>query len=113
MAGVDIRRQNFKVHRDGFVDENRQLVEVADLARDQGGHELGRVVGFEVGGLVGDDAVAGAVRFVESVAGELGHGIEDAAGFPGIDIVGGFAAGYEFLALLFHDRLLLLTHGAA
>ena len=57
---VDVRRQHLDLVLAAFVDILDHLVGVVHVAGEQGGHELGRVVGLEVGGLVGDQGVGGA-----------------------------------------------------
>ena len=42
-----------------------------DVAREQGGHELDRIMGLEIGRHVGDQGVGGRMALVEAVAGEL------------------------------------------
>src|SRR3546814_1148351 len=54
----------------------------------RGGEELDRVVGLEVGGLVGDQCVARGVRLVEAVAGELVDQVEDIGGALLVDALG-------------------------
>ena len=44
---------------DAFVHEEGDLADVVLVVGQHGCHVLGRVVGFEVGGLVGDDRVRG------------------------------------------------------
>ena len=69
-------------------------------------------MGLEPGGVVGEQRVGGGVRFVEAVAGELGHLVEDFAG-GGLGKLALGGAGEEDLALLLHLGGILLTHGAA
>ena len=67
---------------------------------------------LEPGGLVGHQAIGRRVRFVETVAGEFFHQVEDVARQFAIDAVVG-AAFDEAAALLGHFLGLLLAHGAA
>ncbi len=53
------------------------LIAVLDLAGEKGGHELGRVVRLQVGGLVADEGIGGGMGFVEAVAAEEGDQVED------------------------------------
>jgi len=53
---------------------------LAGFGGEERGHELDWVVGFEPGGVVGEERVGGGVGFVEAVAGELGHLVEDFSG---------------------------------
>ena len=98
------------------------LVGVVQHAGQQGGHELGRVVALEVGGLVGDVGIAGRVALVEGVGGEAGHLVVDLVGDLFGDAVGHApralvarlgAAVDEVLPLGLHDGVLFLAHGAA
>ena len=82
VARVDVGRQDLDAH----------LVALADVLDDlgrrpalgfrgqQGGHEVDRVVGLEVGRLVGQEGVGGAVGLVEAVLGELLDLLEDLVG---------------------------------
>ena len=95
-----------------FVDEVGDFVGVAEFAGEEGGHKFDGVVGFEVGGSVSEDGVGGGVGFVEAVAGEFFEEVEDFAGFVGGEVVGGFGAAYEVLALEAHFFVFLFAHGA-
>ena len=55
------------------LDQRVLLLEVAagDVAGQQGGHELHRVVGLQIGRHVGDQGVGRGMALVEAVAGEL------------------------------------------
>ena len=81
-------------------------------AIQDGGHELDRVVGLEVGGLVRDQPVAGGVGLVEPVAGEWLEGGEDLVDHRGGDplLLG---AGLELRLVLAQDRFLLLADRVA
>ena len=68
---VDVRRQDLDPHLLGLRDEERDLVLRVHHRGDQRGHVLGRVVGLQPGGAVGDQRVAGGVRLVERVVGRL------------------------------------------
>ena len=92
--------------------EHLQLVGIADIERHRGGQELDRIVGLEIGGLVGDERIGGGVRFVEAIAGELGHQLENIIGLRRLDALG-LGARHEALLLRIHLRLDLLAHGAA
>ena len=59
---VHVRGQHPDAHPAAFVQVQRGLVLVAGHRGEQAGHVLGRVVGLEVGGPVGDQPVAGRVR---------------------------------------------------
>ncbi len=66
---VDVRRQDVDPHLLAAVDEERHLVFGVHHRGDHRRHVLGRVVGLEVGGAVGDQPVAGGVGLVERVVG--------------------------------------------
>ncbi len=70
------------------------------------------IMRFQIGGLIGEERVGAGVRFVEAVAREFGHQVEDAFGFFRGDFSRG-ATGQEFLALRGHFLAFLLAHGAA
>ena len=70
---VDVRRQHLDPHPPAVVDmldEELVALGAVHLRGEHGGHELGRVVGLQVGRLVGDQGIGGAVRLVEAVAAE-------------------------------------------
>ena len=68
---VDVRRQERDAETHAFLAEEVELVGIADVEAHQRRHELDRVIGLEIGGLVGDERVGGGVRLVEAVAGEF------------------------------------------
>ena len=109
---VDIGRQEADAVVAGIVVEQLELVGVVQLARHGGGHEFGRIVGFEPGGLVGHQGVGGGVGFVEAVAGEFFHVVEDFIGFFAGNALLGRAFGENF-AVFHHFFGLFLAHGAA
>ena len=77
---VDVRRQHLDPHPPAVVDVfDEELVPLGavHLGGEHGGHELGRVVGLEVGRLIGDQGIGGAVRLVEAVAAEVLDQVED------------------------------------
>ena len=82
---VDRRRLDANAHAARFLGEAVELVGVADIERHRGGQELDRVIGLEIGGLIGDQRIGGGVRFVEAVAGEFGHQLEDELGAAAVD----------------------------
>ena len=51
----------------------------------EGCHEFSRVVRLEVGRLVGDHGVGGAVTLVKGILGELLEGVEKLGGFFALD----------------------------
>jgi len=88
------------------------LVAVALFARQQGRHELHRVVGLQIGRLVGDHRVGSAVRLVEPVSGEGLHLIEDLLRLGLRDPVLQGAC-HELRLFLLHFGGVLLAHGLA
>ncbi len=111
LGAVDVGRQHLEAHGPRLADVLGELVGVGDLVGEVGGHELGRVVGLEVGGAVGDDAVGGSMGLVEAVSGEGDQDLEDAVGVGGLESVRHRALD-EFDLLLDHDLVLLLPHRA-
>ena len=69
VGGVDVGRQHVDPHLRAAVDEERHLVFGVHHRGDHRRHVLGRIVGLEVGGAVGDQPVAGGVGLVEGVVG--------------------------------------------
>ena len=94
------------------VDHDRRDPVLVLLVLEQTAEVLDRVVGLEVGGLVGDHPVRRGVGFVEAVAGEDLDQVEDRLPLLLGDAVGD-AAGYELLPLPGHLGLVLLAHGGA
>ena len=68
VAAVDVGRQDLDAHPPALGDRGRDLLLVRAERGQHGGHVVDRVVGLHVGGLVGDQPVAGGVRLVEAVA---------------------------------------------
>ena len=81
---VDVGRQDVDPHLRAAVDEERHLVFGVHHRGDHRRHVLGRVVGLEVGGAVGDQPVTGGVGLVEGVVG---------GGFVQLPEVGGDVGG--------------------
>ena len=91
---------------------DRDAVGIVLVARQECGHELGRIVRLEVGGLVADERVAGGVRPVEAVAGERFDVGEDLFGDLAADAF--LLGAVDELDPLLGDELLdLLAHGLA
>ena len=80
---VDVRRQQPDAEPVQFLPIDIELVGVPEVEGHQRGEELDRVVGLQIGGLIGHERVGGGVRLVEAVAGKLGHLVEDQLG-PGV-----------------------------
>ena len=70
------------------------------------------MMGFEIGGLIGDQRVSRRVRFIETVAGELFHQVEQLRGQPFFDVARHCAVD-ENVALLGHLFGIFLAHRAA
>ena len=87
------------------------LVRVADLAGQQGSRELHRIMGLQIGSVICDQCVCGAVGLVEPVFGKLGHKVKYLLCLFGIDLLVPCAF-QKPLLLLGHLIGLLLTHGA-
>ena len=68
VAGVDVRRPDLDAHAAALGDRGGDLLLVRTERGQHGRHVIDRVVRLEVGGLVGDQAVARGVRLVEAVA---------------------------------------------
>ncbi len=84
---IDVGRQRLDVHPAAIfqmLDQRVLLLEVAagDVAREQGRHELDRIVGLEIGRHVGDQGVGGRMALVEAVAGEFLDHAEQIFGLP-------------------------------
>ena len=119
---VDVGRQHLDAQPRALGRILDHLVGVVQHAGQQGGHELGRVVALEVGGLVGDVGVAGRVALVEGVGGKAGHLVVDLVGHllrnavghaPGAFLARLGAAVDKVLPLGLHDGVLFLAHGPA
>ena len=109
---VDVGGEDFDAVFSCVVDGSDDLVGVVLIAGHEGGVELGGVVTFEIGGLVGDEGVGGGVAFVEAVFGESGDEVKDVAGLFFVDAV--FDASLdEDESLLVHLLDFLFSHGAA
>ncbi len=109
--GVDVRREHCDAHLAAVREIQRRLVLVVADGREQAGHVLGGVVGLEVGGPEGHQAVAGGVRLVERVAGERQNGVPQ-GGDRRLREAVVLHALREAVVGLVEDLLLLLTHRA-
>ncbi len=112
LGRVDVGRQQPDAETAELLAEAVELVRVGEVEGHRRGEELQRIVGLEVGRLIGDQRVGGRVRLVEAVSGELADQLEDLArlrlGHAARD-----GAADEGRALLVHLLLDLLAHGAA
>ena len=108
---VDVRRQDLDAHGLALVDVFYDLGgrSALGLGGEQGGHEVRRVMGLEVGRLVGEIGVGGAVGLVETVLGEVLDLLEDLVGLGRADapLLGALE---EVLLLGLHDARDLLPH---
>ncbi len=77
VRGVHVRRKHRDVHQAAGVQVVRLLVLVVLDAGEQRRHVLDRMVGLQVGGLVGDERVSAGVRGVEAVVRERHDEVED------------------------------------
>ena len=64
---IDIGPQHREAHPLALVHEEADLLDVRQVAAQQRSHELGRIVGLQIGRLIGNVSVAGRVRLVERV----------------------------------------------
>ena len=109
---VDVGRQQRDAEPVELGAELVELVGIAHVERHRRGQELDRIIRLQIGGLVGDERIGGGVRFVEAVAGELRHLVEDQLG-PALVDPALQRAFDEQLALRVHLGLDLLAHRAA
>ena len=106
-AAVDVGRQDLDRHPAALGDRGRDLLLVRAEGGQHRGHVLDRVVRLQVGGLVGDQPVAGGVGLVEAVALERLERLEDRVDDVRLDAALG-RLGDELLLLgPEHGRLLL------
>ena len=77
---VDVGRQQGNPKPLELPAEQFEPVDIVNLQAHRSRQELDRVVGLEVGGLVGDQRVSRGVGLVEAVACKFRDQIEDAAG---------------------------------
>ena len=109
---VDVGRQELDAVGAAVVVEMLELVGVVQFRRHGCCHKLGRVMGFEPCGLIGNQGVGGGVGFVETVAGEFFHVVEDFVGFFARNALFCRAFGEDF-SVFHHFFGFFLTHGAA
>ena len=112
LGAVDVGRQHIDVATVAVEDRSRHLVIVAGFVVEQGRQVLEWIVGLEVGRLIRDHGISGAVRLVEPVPGEERHQVEDVGrlrlGHAPVD-----RAGDELGAHFCHLVFLLLAHRGA
>ena len=80
LGGVDVGRQHVDVARMAIEHGGRDFVVVARLIVEQRRQILQRVVRLQVGRLVRDHGIGGAVRLREPVTREVRHQVEDLRG---------------------------------
>ena len=109
VGDVDVGGFDGDAHLTAFVDVFHYVVGAAGDGGEQRGHELYGIVRFQVGSVIGEQRVGGGVRFVEAVAGELGHEIENLFDLFRWEFALGCAFD-EALTLCRHFFGLLFTH---
>ena len=109
---VHIGRQDLNAHSLTLADEHCDLVSVVDFVAQQSGHELNRIIRFQIGRLIADQPVSRAVTLVESVAGKLFEQIEDRVRLLLRNLVRLRAARDEVDALFRHFLAIFFAHRA-
>ena len=109
---IHIRRHHFDAHGVAVGDIALHLVAGSGIHREQRRHIGHRIVGLEIGGLVGHSAIGRGMAFVEAVLGKQHHLLKQGFRNPGIDAPLGGTIDKLALVLL-HLTFLLLAHGAA
>ena len=112
VAVAHVRAQHLDAQAAALGDGAGDLLGVVAERGEDAGHVLDRVVGLEVGGLVGDEAVARGMRLVEAVALEGLEGLEDRVDDVRVDTALGRLA-HELVLLGAQHRRLLLADGIA
>ncbi len=112
IARIHVGRKDRDAHAARFVDVFHDFLGVARFRGQQRGHELDRIMRFQIGGLIGEQRVGAGVRFIETVSGEFRHQIENLFGFFRGNFSRG-ASGQEFFALRRHFVAVLFAHRAA
>ncbi len=112
LRGVHIGRQHVDAAGLRVFHQNLEFVGVVEGDAHVGREKFGGVMRLHPGRLYGEQRVGGGVRFVEAVARELLHQIEDLVGLLRLDAILGRAFG-EDAAVLRHLLGLFLAHGAA
>ena len=88
LGAIDRRRLDADADAARFLRKAVELVGIADIERHRRRQELDRVIGLEIGGLIGDQRIGRGVGLVEAVAGEFRHQLEDVLGARPLDAVG-------------------------
>src|SRR3990167_6076094 len=111
-AFIDVRGKNFDPSLATLRQVLDHLVGISHFGTQQGGHEFYRIMGLQIGGLVGDQGIGGRMGFVEAVPGKGLHLIEYLGRLFGIDFILARPLG-EPLSLAGHFLRIFLTHSAA
>ena len=82
---IDRRRLDLDAEPLGLGAEFGELVGVAHVERHRRRHELDRMIGLQIRGLVGDQRVGRGVALVEAVFGEALQQVEDHVGLRALD----------------------------
>ena len=109
-ALIDVRGKYLNLVFPALVDVDNNFVGIVHVAGQKSGHELGRIVGFEIGGLVSDEGIRSRMRLVESVARKFGHQVKYVFRFLFVYLVLP-GTGHELFFLLVHNLWYLLAHG--
>ena len=80
IAPIDIRRQQWNADLHDLLAKQIELVLIAAVHGHGRGVELDRVVGLQIGGLIGEQRIGGGVGLVEAVGCELGDLLENRRG---------------------------------
>src|SRR3984893_4980143 len=77
LGAIDVGRQKADAEPVELQTEDIELVGVAEVEGHQSGEELDRVIGLQIGRLIGEERIGGGMRLVEAVAGEFCHLVEN------------------------------------
>ena len=109
---IDRGRQYFNAHLPRLIEKHFDLVGIALIEGHDRGHELHRVIGLEIGGLIGQQGIGGGMGLVEAIGGEFLQQAENGLGCLAPDPAFGGSLD-KAGALPVHFGLDLLAHGAA
>ena len=110
-GSIDVRRQHGQILRQRIVIVAVHLVGVVHIRRQRGCHKCGGVMRFKIGCLIGHQRIGRRVRFIETVAGELFHQVEQLRGQRFLDFALDCTLD-ENAALLRHLIGVFLSHRA-
>ena len=111
LALIDIRSQHFDTHPLALGDGIGDLPGIRGLRGHGRGHELCRIVGFEIGRVEGDDGITGSVRLIKTVAAERKNQREELFGYVPLHAIFHAALDkvplvpFDFVHLLFAEGL--------